>query len=240
MLLLLHIESRDSYMSLQLAVLASGNGSNFQAVLDSIHKGVLNAKVNILICNQPEAYVIERAKKAHIPFYIFEYPKNGSRESVDKKIVDTIQRAGADTVVLAGYMRLLSSVVIQSFPGRILNIHPSLLPAFPGLQSIEEAYKWGTKFTGCTVHFVDEMLDHGQIIIQASVPISSNESLKSLIARVHQQEHRIYPQALQWLASDRLEYNEKSRIVSLRPCNTKPTVTLFDGVFINPPLEEGF
>lgn len=234
------IERRDKDMALKLAILASGNGSNFQAIHESIVRGVLNAEIVLLICNQPDAYVIERAKKIQLPFIILEYSKEQSRETIDKKIVETVQAAEADLIVLAGYMRLLSSIVIQAFPGRILNIHPSLLPAFPGIGSIEEAYYWGVKFVGCTVHFVDEMVDHGHIIIQASIPISPSESLETVIARVHQQEHRIYPQALQWIASNRLEYTGESRMVVVQPCEAKQTVSLFDGVIINPPLEEGF
>lgn len=224
---------------LNIAVLASGSGSNFQAIQDSIIQGRLHAEINVVLCNQPKAYVIERAKKEKIPCRILDPKLSQSREDFDLALVHEIQKAGADTVVLAGYMRLLSSVVIQSFPGRILNIHPSLLPAFPGIQSVKDAQSWGAKFTGCTVHFVDEIVDHGPIIIQAAIPVFSNETLDILHKRIHEQEHRIYPQALQWLTDNRLKISQ-DRVVSLQTDNTIQLASVSSGVLINPPLEKGF
>ena len=227
-------------MSLKIAVFGSGNGGNFQAIQDHITKGTLNAEIKLLVCDKSDAYIIERAKKENIPYFVVSYTKDKSREEIDKTILDAVQEADVDVLVLAGYMRLLSSVVIKVFHNRILNIHPSLLPAFPGVHGIHDAQTWGVKFTGCTVHFVDEMMDNGSIIIQACIPVVDGESLETLQQRIHEQEHRIYPQALQWMADNRLELCESSRMVKVKGDNHRGLAPLSYGVLINPPLEEGF
>lgn len=227
-------------MSLKIAVFASGNGGNFQAIQKSIKNGILNAEIRLLVCNKYDAYVVERAKKENIPYFIPNYTNDKSREETDETILKAVQEVEVNLLVLAGYMRLLSSAIIKEFPNRILNIHPSLLPAFPGIHGAYDAQTWGVKFTGCTVHFVDEMMDHGSIIIQACIPILHGESLEALQQRIHEQEHRIYPQAIQWLANGRLELCADTRIVSVREDRSKALALLPQDVLINPPIEEGF
>ncbi|MEG2004540.1 MAG: phosphoribosylglycinamide formyltransferase [Bilophila sp.] len=226
-------------MTLRLAVLASGSGTNVQAMLDSVAKGVLDADIRLVICNRPGAKVLDRARAAGIPCCLMDHRLWSDRASFDSAVVEAIQEVGADTVALAGYMRMLTPTFLQAFPGRVLNIHPALLPSFPGVHGIEEARDWGVRLTGCTVHLVDEIMDHGSIIIQAAVPVRADEPLEALAARIHACEHRIYPQALQWLAEQRLELAPDGRTLYLLPGNrplapTAPTALIF------PPLEEGF
>ncbi|MBL7684409.1 MAG: phosphoribosylglycinamide formyltransferase, partial [Deltaproteobacteria bacterium] len=156
-------------MSLKLAILASGNGSNFQAIIDSIQSKKLDATIQLLISDQPTAYALKRAEQHHIPSHVFTRKNFSDTLSFEKIIVETLKQSEVDWVVLAGYMRILSPFFVQSFPQKILNIHPSLLPAFPGLNAIGQAFDYGCKVTGCTVHLVDEGCDTGAIIGQRSV-----------------------------------------------------------------------
>lgn len=225
-------------MTLRLAVLASGSGTNFQAMLDSVKRGVLDADIRLVICNRPGAGVLDRARGV-VPFREMDHRLWSDRESFDRALVETIQEAGADTVALAGYMRMLTPVFLNAFPGRVLNIHPALLPAFPGVHGLVDAQNWGVKITGCTVHLVDEIMDHGAVIIQAAVPAIAGEPADDLAARVHAQEHRIYPQALQWFAEQRLNLGSDGRTLHLAP-GSRPFALPSPGVLISPPLEEGF
>ncbi len=226
-------------MTLRLAIMASGNGSNFQSIVDYMTKGLLDVDIRLLVCNLPGAGVIARAKRAGIPVTVLDHTQWTRREDFDAAVVAAIQAAGADTVALAGYMRLLTPVFLNTFPMRVINIHPALLPSFPGTHGAADAQKWGVKITGCTVHFVDEIMDHGAVIIQAAVPVLAGEPLEKLQNRIHRQEHRIYPQALQWLAEDRLQLDENRRTLHLLP--TKRTLAdPVPGVLIHPPIEAGF
>ncbi len=227
-------------MSLRLAILASGNGSNFQAIYDSIDRGVLDAEIKVLLCNHHDAYVVQRAKNLGIPFFVYESDIASTRAEFDAILVDTIQQFDIDIIALAGYMRILSPIMIQAFKGKILNIHPSILPAFKGIHSIREAQEWGVKVTGCSVHFVDEKVDHGSIIIQAVVPVFPEEPLEALQKRIHQQEYRIYPQALQWIAQKRLYFCEDMRTVYIKPDHNSKPIPFSQDIYIYPPLEEGF
>lgn len=226
-------------MTLRLAVLASGSGTNFQAMLDSVKRGVLDVDIRLVICNRPGAGVLERARAASVLYREMDHRLWSDRESFDRALVEAIQKAGADTVALAGYMRMLTPAFLNAFPGRVLNIHPALLPAFPGVHGIEDARNWGVKITGCTVHLVDEIMDHGAVIIQAAVPAVAGEPAGDLAARIHAQEHRIYPQALQWFAEQRLSPGPDGRTLHLAP-GSRSLALPAPGVLISPPLEEGF
>ena len=198
-------------MSLKLAVLASGSGTNFQAMVDAVRRGALDADIRLVICNRPGAKVIERAKAAGIICAVMDHKLWPSREAYDLAVADAILKSGADTVALAGYMRMLTAGFLNAFPHRVVNVHPALLPSFPGIHGAADAQAWGVKITGCTVHLVDEIMDHGEVIIQAAVPAIAGEPLDDLQSRIHAQEHRIYPQALQWLAEDRIKMNDDGR-----------------------------
>lgn len=230
---------------LQLAVLASGNGSNFQAILDKIGEGHLQAQVRLLLCNKSNAYALERAKAAGIPSLFLDpadfVDADGKpdRPSFDMAMVQAIKAAGADTVALAGYMRLLTSGFLEAFAGRVINIHPAILPSFAGLRGAADAQAYGVTITGCTVHLVDEKVDHGAIIIQAAVPSIQGESLEELKNRIHAVEHRIYPQALQWFAEGRLY--EEGRTIRLKAAVPEKECIISDGSWlVQPPLERGF
>lgn len=226
-------------MSLRVAVMASGSGTNFQSMVDCVARGVLDVDFRLLVCNRPGAKVVERAQKAGVPVKVMDHKKWPSREAFDRDVADAIRESGADTVVLAGYMRMLTTPFLNAFPGRVINIHPAILPSFPGVHGAADARKWGVKITGCTVHLVDEIMDHGAVIIQAAVPSIAGESEDDLLNRIHTQEHRIYPQALQWLAEDRLYLAEDGRSFVLKPGNHALAIPT-PNTLVNPPLEEGF
>lgn len=189
---------------LQIAVLASGSGSNLQAIIDEIAAGLLPAELCLVISDKPDAYALQRAQKADIPIKVLLPKDFASREEYDAQLVELLRAAGAEAVALAGYMRLVTPVLLQAFPQRVLNIHPALLPAFPGLHAQRQAFEYGVKVAGCTVHFVDEGMDSGPIILQAPVPVLDNDDEDSLTARILEQEHVIYPLALRLLAEGKL------------------------------------
>lgn len=224
-------------MSLKLAILASGSGSNAQAMFDAVDRGALNADIRLVLCNRPGAKVLDRAATRGVPSLCLDHAAFPDRESFDRAMVDALRQAGADTVALAGYMRLLTPAFLAAFPGRVLNIHPALLPAFPGTHGAADACAWGVRLSGCTVHFVSHDMDCGPIIVQACVPVLQEESPDELQARIHVQEHRIYPQALQWLAEERLVL--EGRRVRLIPAE-RPLASSLDQGFIWPPVEQGF
>lgn len=204
-------------MTIALGVLASGRGSNFQAILDAIHQGTLDAIVKVVISNKADALVLERSRSHQIPG-IFLDPKpfaqkENSREAYDQAVGQVLQEHRVDAVVLAGYMRIVTSVLIRQFPWKIFNIHPSLLPAFPGLHAQRQALEWGAKVSGCSVHFVTEGVDEGPVIIQEAVPILDHDTEESLSERILKREHEIFPKALQWFAEGRL--SRDGRRVSL-------------------------
>lgn len=224
-------------MSLRLAILASGNGSNAQAMFDAVDRGALAADIRLVLSNRPGARVLERAAARSLPHRCLDHTLYPDRAAYDRALVDAIRGAGADTVALAGYMRLLSPEFLTAFPGRVLNIHPALLPAFPGAHGAVDARAWGVKVSGCTVHFVSDEMDCGPIIVQACVPVLQDEDTDGLQNRIHGLEHRIYPQALQWLAENRLTLD--GRRVLLAPAGRAPAPAP-DRALIWPPLEAGF
>ena len=189
-----------------LGVLVSGSGSNLQALIDHAKRGALDAEIRIVVSNNPCAFALERCRKHGIPSAIIDHREFTSRETFEDRLVDVLQTVGVDLVVMAGFMRILSRKFFQSFPMRVMNIHPALLPAFPGMHVQQKAVDYGVKFSGCTVHFADEGVDTGPIIIQAVVPVYDEDDAETLAARILSQEHRIYPQAVQYYAEGRIEF----------------------------------
>lgn len=188
---------------LKLAVLASGSGSNLQAIIDAARLD-LPVEIVLVLSDKTDAYALTRADEAGIMTAVVEPASYPSREAYDAQIVKLLRLAGADTVALAGYMRLVTDVLLAAFPQRVLNIHPALLPSFPGLHAQRQAWEYGVKVAGCTVHFVDGGMDSGPIILQAPVPVIDSDDADSLAARILEQEHIIYPLALKLLAEGRL------------------------------------
>lgn len=189
---------------MRLAVLASGYGSNLQAILDAIERKEIHGRVEIVISDVENAYALERARKHGIESLYINPREYKKREDFDGVIAGLLQERQIDLVVLAGYMRLLSPLFVETFRGRIMNIHPSLLPAFPGLNGVKKALSYGVKVSGCTVHFVDEKLDNGPIILQEAVPVFEEDTEDSLHERIHRVEHRLYPKAIQLFIEHKL------------------------------------
>jgi phosphoribosylglycinamide formyltransferase 1 len=181
---------------LSLGIMASGSGSNFEAVAQAIETGNLNAKIAVLVHNKPEIKAIERAQSRGIPTVLLDHRTYPSREELDRAIVTTFQAHQVECVIMAGWMRVITQVLIDAFPNRVINIHPSLLPSFPGIHAIEQALAAGVKITGCTVHLVSLEVDSGPILVQAAVPILPDDTAATLHARVQIQEHKILPQAI--------------------------------------------
>lgn len=179
----------------RLGILLSGRGSNFEAIADNVAAGTIAAEIAVVISNRPEARGLEAARQRGLP--AVSIPSKGLDRSIyDGMLVEELKRHAVDLVCLAGYMRLLSAGFIREFPGRVLNIHPSLLPSFPGLDAQHQALEHGVKVTGCTVHFVDEYLDAGPILVQAAVPVLDDDTVETLSARILKEEHCIYSQAI--------------------------------------------
>ncbi len=189
---------------LKIAVLASGSGSNLQAIIDEIKSGFLPVELALVLSDKPQAYALQRAEAAGVPTKVLLPADFASREDYDAELVRLLKASGAEAVALAGYMRLVTPVFLQAFPHRVLNIHPALLPSFPGLHGQRQAFEYGVKVAGCTVHFVDEGMDSGPIILQAPVPVLEDDDADSLAARILEQEHIIYPLALRLLAEGKL------------------------------------
>jgi len=190
---------------LKLGILISGSGSNLQSIIDHIEKGSLNATIKIVISNNPDAYGITRAKKHGLPVLVFKHEDFKSREDFDLELIKAFKNNHVQLVVLAGFMRILTAAFLRAFPQRIINIHPALLPAFPGTHVQKQALEYGVKFSGCTVHFVDGGVDTGPIIIQSVLPVYDDDTEETLAARILKEEHRIYPQAIQFYADGKIE-----------------------------------
>jgi phosphoribosylglycinamide formyltransferase-1 len=184
--------------------LISGSGTNLQAIIDAIEAKELDAKIQLVLSNRADAYGLVRAKKHGIPIEVLDHKRFSGREDFDQAVVDILQARGVELVVLAGFMRLLSPIFVRAYSNRIMNIHPALLPAFPGLHVQKKALEHGVRFSGCTVHFVNDECDEGPIIIQAVVPVLAEDTEDSLASRILAQEHRIYPRAIQLYSEGRL------------------------------------
>lgn len=191
-------------MTLRLGVLASGAGTNFQAILDAIAAGRLDARVELLISNVPGALVLERAAGAGVPSRCIDHRRFEQRLDFDEAILEASLEHGVELIVLAGFMRILGPRVLDAFPNRILNIHPALLPSFPGTAAVKEALARGVTISGCTIHIVDPGMDTGPIIAQAAVPVLPDDDERSLSARIQEQERLLYPRVLQAIAEGRL------------------------------------
>lgn len=181
---------------LKLGVMASGSGSNFEAIAQSIQDGHLNADIQVVIYNNPDAKVAERANRFSVSSVLLNHREFDSREDLDQAIVNTLKAHQVEWVIMAGWMRIVTPVLINAFPNRILNIHPSLLPSFKGNRAVHQALEAEVKITGCTVHLVVPEVDSGKIIIQAAVPVLEDDTVEALQARIHAQEHQIYPAAI--------------------------------------------
>lgn len=186
---------------LKLGVMASGSGTNFEVLAEAIQARHLNAEVKVLIYNNPKAKVVERAQRYQVPCVLLDHRHHRNREAYDQIIVETLKEYGVEWVIMAGWMRIATSVFVQAFPNRMINIHPSLLPSFPGIRAVEQALAAGVKVTGCTVHLVNEQVDSGPILIQAVVPVVPGDTPESLHARIQVQEHKILIEGIKLAAS---------------------------------------
>lgn len=196
-----------------IAVLLSGGGTNLQAIIDAIEAKKLDAKIELVLSNKADAFGLVRAQKHGILTEVLDHKKYPSREAYDQAVVDLLRGRGVELVVLAGFMRLLSAVFIKAYSNRIMNIHPALLPSFPGLHVQKKAVEHGVRVAGCTVHFVNEECDEGPIVIQAVVPVFPDDTEESLAARILKQEHRIFPRAIQLYAEGRLHVSGRRVLV---------------------------
>mgnify|MGYP001019752163 FL=1 len=190
--------------TLKIAVLISGRGSNLQAIMDSIASQKLSAAILCVISDKPDAYGLERAKKQGIETLALDYKKFSSKDAYEKELLKVLKEKDPDLICLAGYMRIVGRGLISAFKNKIINIHPALLPAFPGLHSQKQALDYGVKVSGCTVHFVDEGCDTGPIILQKSVQVFEGDTEESLSARILEQEHKAYPEAIGLIAEGRV------------------------------------
>ena len=196
-----------------MGVLASGSGSNFQSLVDALNVAGSPARVELLVCNVPGARVIERARAAGVEVVVIDHRAAGPREAFDAQVVEALSARKLELVCLAGYMRLVTPTFLRAFPGKVLNLHPALLPSFPGLHAVKQALDAGVKVAGCTVHFVDEGTDTGPIIAQAAVQVLPGDDEARLGARIHAEEHRLYPAVVQAIA--RGHVTQSGRLVQL-------------------------
>lgn len=199
----------------KLAVLVSGNGTNLQTIIDTIEANGLNAVIAVVISNVSDAYALKRAELHGVPHVVHNSVQYSSRKEYDTALVAILRQYDVDLIILAGFMRILSPVMIEAFPHAIINIHPALLPSFPGLHAQQQALDYGVRFSGCTVHFVDAGTDTGPIILQAVVPVLQDDTEATLSARIQKEEHRIYPQALKLIVDGKLRV--EGRNVTIQP-----------------------
>jgi phosphoribosylglycinamide formyltransferase 1 len=197
-----------------IGVLVSGSGSNLQSIIDQIEAGRLDAEIRTVISNNPDAFALQRCSQHRLPSVVIDHRTFNTREDFDRCVIAKLQAADVELVVMAGFMRILSPEFFRAFPRRIMNIHPALLPSFPGTDVQKKAVEYGVKFSGCTVHFADEGVDTGPIIIQSVVPVYDDDTADALAARILKEEHRIYPQAIQYYAEGRIEI--EGRTVRIR------------------------
>ena len=216
---------------LNLGILASGRGSNFQAIIDAIEAGRLAAVIKLLVTDNAGAYAIERAKKHSIDYLYLDPKASLSRGDYFSAMALELQKHEVELVALAGFMRIVGKPLIDAFPNRIMNIHPALLPSFPGLHGQKQAVEYGVRISGCTVHFVDEGMDTGPVIIQAAVQVSPDDTEDTLSTRILKLEHLLYPEALKLYAEGRLRVEGRAVRIS--------GYEMQDGYIVNPPLRRG-
>jgi phosphoribosylglycinamide formyltransferase-1 len=213
---------------LRLGVLASGRGSNFQSIIDAIGSKHIKAEIEILITDNPSAFAVERAKKHNIEYLTIQPKEYDSKDHFYRKIADELKQRSVDLVILAGFMRIVGKPLIDEYPNRIMNIHPALLPSFPGLHGQKQAIEYGVRISGCTVHFVDERMDTGPVIIQAAVPVFPDDTEESLSEKILRLEHKIYPEAIRLYAEGRIEI--EGRNVKIKD------YFAHDTFLVNPPI----
>jgi phosphoribosylglycinamide formyltransferase 1 len=199
---------------MRMAVLASGYGSNLQAIIDALEKGDINGSLEIVVSDKKDAYALERARLHHIEAHYINPKDFNGRDEFDRAVIALLEERKIGLVILAGFMRLISPVFVNQFRGRIMNIHPSLLPSFPGLNGVEQALEYGVKVTGCTVHFLDECLDTGPVILQDTVPVFDGDTVETLHQRIHSVEHRLYTRAIQLFAEGKLSIEGRKCIIN--------------------------
>ncbi len=217
-----------------IGVLLSGGGTNLQAIIDAVEQDRLDADIRTVVSNRENAYGLTRARNHGISTTVIDHRGHPSREAYDRVVVDHLEERGVELVVLAGFMRLLSPFFIRSFPNRIMNIHPALSPSFAGLHGQRQAFEYGVRFAGCTVHFVTEGCDEGPVIIQAVVPVLPDDTEETLAQRILVQEHRIYPRAIQLYSEGRLVI--EGRKVKVTGADVAPG----ESALVNPPLPGRF
>lgn len=198
---------------LRLGVLASGRGSNLQAIMDACRQGLVPAEVAVVISDKAGAYALERARSACIPGYYLDLKSFDSKAAYEQAVVEILKSAQVQLVCLAGYMRLVGDTLLQAYANKIMNIHPALLPSFPGLHGHRDALNYGVKISGCTVHFVDEGMDSGPIILQAAVAVLDGDTEETLSARILEQEHRLYPEAIKLFAKGQLQVQGRRVVI---------------------------
>jgi len=199
---------------MKFAVFVSGQGSNLQAIINAVQKGKIKAQLALVICDNPKAYALKRARQANITTVFINPQVFVDRKKYDGEMIKYLQREKIDFIVLAGFMRILSEEFVRKYKGKVLNIHPSLLPAFRGAHAIADAFEYGVKVTGVTVHFVDVQVDHGPVIVQEMVPVKSNDTLSALEKRIHQAEHKLYPKAIDLFARRRLKIRGRKVVMA--------------------------
>ena len=196
-----------------LGVLISGRGTNLQAIIDAIQEGKLDAHIGVVVSNKPRAAGLERAHKAGVATSVIDHKAFPSREAFDERVLEELRKHEVDVLCLAGFMRILSPVLVRAFTNRVLNIHPALLPSFIGLNAQKQALDHGVKVSGATVHIVDEELDHGPILLQSTVPVRGDDTEESLSARILKEEHRLYPEAIGLLLDGRFKFEDRRAIL---------------------------
>lgn len=193
-----------SEKKLKLGVLVSGSGTNLQAIIDACESGKILAEVKVVVSNKPNVFALERAKRHKIPNYVVDHKLYEKREDFEREVIKILKQYEVELVCLAGFMRVLTPFFLKAFPQRVINIHPAILPSFAGINAQKQAIDYGVKFSGCTVHFVDEGVDTGPIILQSVVPVYDDDTEESLRERILKEEHRIYPMAIKLIAEGRI------------------------------------
>lgn len=197
---------------LRIGVLISGSGSNLQALIDAVAVGTLDAEIGVVVSSRPDAYGLRRAQAAGIPTVALNRDVYADRTAADERIVAALKEHGCSYVIMAGYMRMVTPVVLDAYPNRVVNLHPALLPAFQGAHAIDEAFERGVKVTGVTVHFANEEYDRGPIIAQRAVEVAEGDTLEALEARIHEVEHRVLPEVVQWIAEGRVSVGADGKV----------------------------
>ena len=209
---------------MRFAVFISGYGSNLQAIIDAVQAGQIKAELALVVSNKKSAFGLQRAEKAGIKIAVFDPKDYTNTQSVDRDMAGYLRTERIDFIVLAGYMRLLTEFFVKSFPNKIITVHPSLLPSFRGMQGIKDAYTFGAKVTGATVHFVNEKMDNGPIILQDSVKIADNDTVETIAEKVHKIEHRILLKAIELFAEERLRVKGRKVYIIEKPPNPVPPI----------------